>query len=42
MSIDKKAVAGRLRVVLLERLGKAVVSESVTDRDIEEVVNECR
>ena len=42
MSIDKKAVAGRLRFVLLERLGKAVVSESVTDRDIEEVVNECR
>ena len=42
MSVDKKAVGGRLRFVLLEKLGKAVVSEAVTDGDIEEVLNECR
>jgi 3-dehydroquinate synthase len=39
---DKKAVAGRLRFVLLKRLGEAVVSDAVTDADIEEAVNVCR
>lgn len=42
MSVDKKAVGGRLRFVLLEQLGRAVVSDAVTDADIEEAVNECR
>ena len=42
MRLDKKAVGGRLRFVLLQRLGRAVVSDAVTDSDIEEVVHECR
>lgn len=42
LRLDKKAVGGRLRFVLLKRLGQAVVSDAVTDVDIEEVVNECR
>ena len=42
MRLDKKAVGGRLRFVLLQRLGRAVVSDAVTDTDIEEVVHECR
>jgi len=42
MRVDKKAVGGQLRFVLLKRLGQAVVSDAVTDADIEEVVNECR
>ncbi|MGH6682711.1 MAG: 3-dehydroquinate synthase, partial [Pseudolabrys sp.] len=40
--LDKKARNGRLRFVLLKRLGEAVVSDAVTDADIEEVVNVCR
>ena len=42
MKLDKKSRAGRLRFVLLSRLGQAVLSDAVTDRDIEEVVNVCR
>lgn len=42
MRLDKKAVGGRLRFVLLKRLGKAVISDAITDADIEEVVHECR
>ncbi|MCX7886639.1 MAG: 3-dehydroquinate synthase [Verrucomicrobiae bacterium] len=42
MRLDKKARAGRLRFVLLERLGKAVVSDDVTEADIEEVLHVCR
>ena len=42
MKLDKKASAGRLRFVLLDRLGHAVVSAAVTDRMIREVVHVCR
>jgi 3-dehydroquinate synthase len=42
MSIDKKARAGKLRFVLLKRLGEPIVTDAVTDADIEEVVNVCR
>lgn len=42
MSLDKKARNGKLRFVLLKRLGEAVVSDAVTDGDIREVVNVCR
>lgn len=40
--LDKKVRDGKLRFVLLKRLGEAVVSDAVTDADIEEVVNVCR
>jgi 3-dehydroquinate synthase len=40
--LDKKARNGKLRFVLLKRLGEATVSDAVTDADIEEVVNVCR
>ena len=42
MQLDKKAMGGRLRFILLEKLGKAVLSDAVTNADIEEVVNVCR
>jgi 3-dehydroquinate synthase len=41
MRLDKKALAGKLRFVLLKRLGEAVVSEAVTDDDVKEVVDVC-
>ncbi len=40
--LDKKARNGKLRFVLLKRLGEAVVSDAVTDADFVEVVNVCR
>jgi 3-dehydroquinate synthase len=40
--LDKKALNGKLRFVLLKRLGEAVVSDAVTDADMAEVVNVCR
>lgn len=40
--LDKKTRSGKLRFVLLPRLGEAIVSDDVTDADIEEVVNVCR
>jgi 3-dehydroquinate synthase len=40
--LDKKARDGKLRFVLLKRLGEAVVSDAVTDADIVEVVDVCR
>ncbi len=42
MRLDKKARGGRLRFVLLKKLGEAIVSDAVSDADIEEVVNVCR
>jgi 3-dehydroquinate synthase len=42
MQLDKKNVAGKQRFVLLKRLGEAFVSDEVTDRDVEEVINVCR
>ncbi|HVM61613.1 MAG TPA: 3-dehydroquinate synthase [Verrucomicrobiae bacterium] len=40
--LDKKARNGKLRFVLLKRLGEATVSDAVTDADLTEVVNVCR
>jgi 3-dehydroquinate synthase len=40
--LDKKARDGKLRFVLLKRLGEAFVSDAVTDVDIREVVDVCR
>ena len=42
MRLDKKARAGKLRFVLLKRLGEAVVFDAITDADIEEMLNVCR
>lgn len=40
--LDKKTRNGKLRFVLLKRLGEATVSDAVTDADLEEAVNVCR
>jgi 3-dehydroquinate synthase len=40
--LDKKARNGKLRFVLLKRLGEAVVSDAVTDADLAEAVDVCR
>jgi 3-dehydroquinate synthase len=40
--LDKKARNGKLRFVLLPRLGEAIISDAVTDADLEEAVNVCR
>ncbi|MGD0059655.1 MAG: 3-dehydroquinate synthase [Verrucomicrobiia bacterium] len=40
--LDKKARNGRLRFVLLKRLGEAVVSDAVVDADFAEAVDVCR
>jgi 3-dehydroquinate synthase len=42
MRMDKKAREGKLRFVLLKRLGETIVTDAVTDTDIEETVNVCR
>ncbi len=42
MRLDKKARDGKLRFVLLKRLGEAVVSDAVTDDDLKEVMDVCR
>lgn len=42
MRLDKKARGGKLRFVLLSRLGKAVISDAVTDDDVKEVLDVCR
>ncbi|HUI06562.1 MAG TPA: 3-dehydroquinate synthase [Verrucomicrobiae bacterium] len=41
MRLDKKARNGKLRFVLLKRLGETVVTNAVTDADIEETLNVC-
>ena len=40
--LDKKARNGKLRFALLKRLGDAIISDVVTDADLEEAVNVCR
>jgi 3-dehydroquinate synthase len=42
MRLDKKARAGKVRFVLLKRLGATALSDEVTDADIEEVLHVCR
>ncbi|MBM3860867.1 MAG: 3-dehydroquinate synthase [Verrucomicrobia bacterium] len=42
MRLDKKARAGKVRFVLLKRLGATVLSDQVTDADVEEVLHVCR
>jgi 3-dehydroquinate synthase len=42
MRLDKKAEAGKLRFVLLKRLGEAFVSDAVTESDVEEALRVCR
>ncbi len=42
MRLDKKAEAGRLRFVLLRKLGEAFVSDAVTEADLEEALHVCR
>ncbi len=42
MRLDKKAREGKLRFVLLKRLGEAVVSDAVTDADLKETIDVCR
>ena len=42
MRLDKKAIGGHLRFILLPRLGQAVVSDAVTAADLAEVIHECR
>jgi len=40
--LDKKAANGKLRFALLKRIGDAIISDAVTDADLEEAVNVCR
>ena len=40
--LDKKARDGKLRFVLLKRLGEAFLSDAVTDADMREVMDVCR
>jgi len=40
MRADKKARAGKLRFVLLKRLGKAYSSDAVTDEDVEKALED--
>ncbi|MDG2460662.1 MAG: 3-dehydroquinate synthase [Luminiphilus sp.] len=39
MSSDKKVAAGKVRYILLQRLGSPVITESVTKRDIEGLID---
>jgi 3-dehydroquinate synthase len=42
MRNDKKAVAGRLRLVLPTRLGEATLLDDIPESDVEKVLDECR
>jgi len=42
MRLDKKARNGKLRFVLLKRLGETIITNAVADADIEEAVNVSR
>ena len=41
MQVDKKVLDGRIRLVLLERLGKAMVTSDITREQIEATLMEC-
>jgi len=40
--LDKKARNGKLRFALLKRLGETIISDAVTDADLEEAIDVCR
>lgn len=42
MSLDKKVQSGRLRLVLLERIGAAVVTDDVDQTQLSETLEQCR
>ena len=42
MRLDKKAEAGKLRFVLLKKLGEAFTSDAVTEADVAEALHVCR
>lgn len=42
MALDKKVLDGRLRLVLLSAIGKAVVNDSVSARQVAEAIERCR
>jgi len=42
MRLDKKARNGKLRFILLRRLGETAITNEITDADIEEAINVCR
>ena len=42
MSMDKKVQSGRLRLVLLERIGAAVVSDAIDQTPLTETLEQCR
>jgi 3-dehydroquinate synthase len=41
MQVDKKVLDGRLRLVLLESIGKAMVTSDITQEQIEETLINC-
>ncbi|WP_299775029.1 3-dehydroquinate synthase [uncultured Pseudoteredinibacter sp.] len=42
MAVDKKVLDGRLRLVLLSKLGKAVVTEDVSNEELVATIEACR
>ena len=40
--LDKKARNGKLRFALLKRIGETIISDAVTDADLEEAIDVCR
>jgi 3-dehydroquinate synthase len=41
MQVDKKVLDGRIRLVLLESIGKAMVTSDITREQIEATLMEC-